>query len=524
MRRIGWCGLLGVVAHVTAGCSILSEPRSIEYCSLEAERAGEQPCGEGGRCVATAGTSGDVGECRSLFCTPEDVTDRGNGLPEQCNGIDDDCDGRVDEGNDWNADGEIQPEESFDQDGDGFTTCGTRLGEGGTPGRPGLDPALVDCNDMDPNIHPAGPDTPAPEEVCDGRDNDCDGLADLVPAHDGDPRPPCPTGYICDASRGACVFDCESCPSGQRCEVNAEPARCEPGRCDTGDLTCPPRTFCSSKYGTCLSRKPLGERCTVDEECDSGVCYLPSLLEGHGLPLEGAAGICSRACCSDADCPNGTVCWAPGNGVRGCIPRTMLQGLGASGASCDGHDACISLACLPDTNECLAPCVHPEGDCPPGTSCSVVRVQRPDTLRTTCYPGARSSDEAIPCGMAEDCPRYSCNVFGDPSPSGRFSCPSFCRPVASGDGSFVTICQRDDAFIGAWIGRCVLGGRCPPLAGDASPCESNLDCRDQLCEARKCIGRCCRNSDCDSGRICRPRPGPVSPFEMRCAEPPSSGT
>ena len=79
-------------------------------------------------------------------------------------GMDNDCDGLVDEdcgtcitveicdGIDNDNDGEV--DEGFDRDGDGFTICGG------------------DCNDTDMNVNPDAP------ELCDGKDNNCNGVID----------------------------------------------------------------------------------------------------------------------------------------------------------------------------------------------------------------------------------------------------------------------------------------------------------------------------------------------------------
>ena len=81
------------------------------------------------------------------------------GADEECNGIDDDCDGQVDE--------------DTDLDGDGVSDCADGDGDGWS-GDQG------DCDDTDADISPDA------IEECDGIDNDCDGDVDEGMDVDGD--------------------------------------------------------------------------------------------------------------------------------------------------------------------------------------------------------------------------------------------------------------------------------------------------------------------------------------------------
>ncbi len=125
---------------------------------------------------------------------------------EACDGIDNDCDTRIDKG--------------FDTDADGYTTCGT------DPDAPGsTDPILVDCVDTDGAIHPGAPDD------CDGIDNDCDGTIDPACAcTDGDSR-------ACGRAVGACAEGTQSCVDGRwgTCDGFTGPAD---EACDGADQDC----------------------------------------------------------------------------------------------------------------------------------------------------------------------------------------------------------------------------------------------------------------------------------------------
>jgi hypothetical protein len=97
------------------------------------------------------------------------------GAVEICNGVDDNCDGRIDEG--------------FDQDGDGFTTC------------------AGDCDDGNPAIHPGA------AEACNGIDDNCNGTVD----EGGDAL--C-GGGLCSVNSCAGVLGCKAAPlpDGTACD------------------------------------------------------------------------------------------------------------------------------------------------------------------------------------------------------------------------------------------------------------------------------------------------------------------
>ncbi len=143
-----------------------------------------QPCGSSvGQCVmGTWGCANNVLTCiGGVAATAEICSD----------GIDNDCDGQVDE---------ISPETVpltwyVDADADGFGNPDTSLIVLSCDPLPGYAISAGDCNDQAPNIDPAQP------EVCNGIDDNCNGSVDEgIPAHFadadgdglGDPTQPVP--------------------------------------------------------------------------------------------------------------------------------------------------------------------------------------------------------------------------------------------------------------------------------------------------------------------------------------------
>ena len=139
------------------------------------------------------------------------------GATEYCNGKDNNCDGLVDNGA---MDAVIYYR---DQDGDGWGNSDIYIyscfpvdgyvAQGG------------DCNDSDPEIHPGA------EEICDGKDNNCDGFIDEYWPE---------LGEYCTAGLGACMrggfYVCD--PSGLSTMCSAVPGNPEEEFCNHMDMDC----------------------------------------------------------------------------------------------------------------------------------------------------------------------------------------------------------------------------------------------------------------------------------------------
>jgi len=210
------------------------------YHDYDGDGVGSVSAGFSIACALHQYYSEEVGDCND-----NDPTQNPRAA-EVCDGKDNDCDGNIDEG---------LPIQSYcaDEDGDGHGVSGQHAAMGCAPPK-GYGSCDGDCDDRNSQIYPSA------AELCNGRDDDCDGRIDE------DARTICGVGW--------CASYAQGCSS-----------ECTPGK--------PRREECNAFDDDCDGESDNGtnlELCGASGlVCRAGTCIVEP-AEGAGVPAGSGAG------------------------------------------------------------------------------------------------------------------------------------------------------------------------------------------------------------------------------------------
>ncbi len=395
----------------------------------------------------------------------------GPAQPEVCNGVDDDCDGSIDE--------------NFPQKG---KVCVVGRGECQNTGVFQCDPqntSAVKCS-----VQPKQ----ATNELCDGKDNDCDGLTD----EDFSQK-----GLACTNGTGECqrsgVQVCKSDGSGLEC--NATPGTPATEICDGKDNDCDGLTdenltrscgqngpapckagiqVCQNgSFGACQGEvKPQAEKCNgVDDDCDGSV---DENFSNKGQACTAGVGACLRTgvfVCNSQQ--TATVC----NATAGTAGTEVCNSIDDD---CDGSidEGGVCNSCTADV-----PCYtgNPQtinrGECRAG-----VRKCVNGQLDSQCV------GEITPQTEVCDFKDNNCDGTVD-NVGGGVTCPTACTvdvPCYTGPGGTqnVGLCK-------AGVRKCVNGVLQQACTGQVTPVAESCNQKDDDCDGSTDEGGVC---NCTNGQ------------------------
>ncbi|MFN7144534.1 MAG: MopE-related protein, partial [Myxococcota bacterium] len=316
------------------------------------------------------------------------------GASEACNGVDDDCDGSVDEG--------VLGTYYADADGDGY-------GDPAAPQDACASPAGhvsvgVDCDDTDPEVFPSSP------EVCDGIDNDCDALVDEDVSDtwyadaDGD--------GVGDPA--AAVTTCAR-PEGY-VEVGAD--------CDDTSATAFPGNAeaCDEQDNDCDGTVDEGVTTTWDVDFDGDA-------HGDGTLTQEACAQPTGYAAADDDCDDTVATTFPGavescNAVDDNCDGAVDEGVTSvfyADADGDGHG---------DASRTAASCAAPSGYVAVGDDCDDTRASTAPGATERCNDRDDDCDGTIDEADAADATTWYIDYDGDGYGSGRSSVVACDAPAA----------------------------------------------------------------------------------------------
>ena len=401
-----------------------------------------------------------------------------NATQEICDGLDNDCNGQIDET---------------------FTNLGKPCSVGvGECARQGTQVCRADGKGTRCS---ATAGTPAPE-TCDGKDNDCDGQIDED----------FPTlGTVCQAGIGGCrnngVLVCR--PDGLSTTCGAVPLQPKPEICDSKDNDCNGQIddnlvqacanacgsgveFCQGgKWVGCTAPAPEAERCDgKDNDCNGTVD------DGLQRPCTTACGNGKETCVNgkwvfcDAPKPDAEICDGKDNDCNGKIDEG-IQPRPCQGACGSGTAQCVNGS----YTGCAGPKPEPElcdgkyNDC---------NGMIDDGLSRDCSSVCGDGKELCVNGAWQACnaPKPTPEICdgADNDCNGKIDDNTTCP---AGESCVEGLCRRF-----CRNGECAAGFQCRQGVCFSTTCD-NITCpRDLVCKSGQCIDACV-GVTCPAQEVCK---------------------
>jgi hypothetical protein len=505
-----YCLDLGGLRSCGLDCTYAACPTGYE-CSKQqvGDHTALQCVPSAGSCACNAKTAGlarscekanDIGTCYGQsVCDGSQWSECSAKEPsaEVCNGVDDDCDGLLD-ATDPDVDTSSLPTDPP------YPAC--RKGAGGScegtwACAPAGDAYEWVCTANDPQ-----------DEICDGLDNNCDGLID-EPFVDGEGR------YVAQQHCGSCALDCTKAVTNLAvdasgvplsdsvaCVVIADQPTCVPSLCAPGyypypvdqpvmcyPLASPQCRFCTDVTDCTVAQ----DRCTM-----VGHDQHESCLQGCGAdaPYPGCTGqIGVQGCCPDKSrcelVAGAPVCVPEGNSCEcdeahdGAVRSCMVSG--QAGAKCAGTQVCKSTAGGPFTWAACETvgttdevCDSKDNDCDGEIDETFIDTQGSGTYDTDHHCGACNHDCTAQWNQDIQHAVGGCVVSGGSSPSCEIV--SCTKDTVGGGGA----CQRDADCPAGWACNAPYY-QCSKACVVASDCPSGAVCDDGWCTIA-----CTTNAQC----------------------------
>jgi len=401
-----------------------------------------QPCGKDeGECTKGHWECKCTGSGASKSCDLDCVDEVGP-TDEVCDNKDNDCDGETDE------DVPLGDE------------CGSDVGECKKGHYTCIEGEWVCTGSVDPS-----------KEICDGKDNDCDGQTDEdldvecpiagsvciagICAQPCNPNSefPCPAAKKCEQLSGnwVCIGDkCQDDPStgykapdcsavDQCSDGPKPPCHCLDGNCVSNcfNVTCPDGQVCVNQdEGRCHVKDcysagcPDGQIC-VNDQCTADPCAGKTCPENQFC----YQGECHTSC-AGVDCPAGQGCEDGTCTDNACAGVKCNDGYKCVNGTCQVDDACANVTCdwgrICKNGKCVDdPCFYI--DCPSGQECIGENCYKPGGLEPLPFTDAGTGEKDAGPGHGDAGPKAKGSKRVLATGAGGFICSTAAPGSASGN-------------------------------------------------------------------------------------------